>query len=224
MTLVDIYRPDQWHDFFVMVGGGTAALTGLVFVAMSLNLRVIDQDATHRYRAIGTLTGFMAIFITCALVLMGGQNHKAVGVEWLVVAGVAGVIHVNGYVRAMRGGESSLGSDPIGFHFAQRVASKVEILLCPQVQHQVARVRPCRSRSLGTARGKLDGQRPHAPARTVDNHLLVSFEVGVNKECLPRRKRGRWNAAASTWDKDSGLVARFLASTATNSARATVGV
>jgi hypothetical protein len=87
-------------------------LTGLVFVAMSLNLRVIDQDATHRYRAIGTLTGFMAIFITCALVLMGGQNHKAVGVEWLVVAGVAGVIHVNGYVRAMRGGESSLGLGP----------------------------------------------------------------------------------------------------------------
>jgi len=53
MTPVDIYRPDQWHDFFMMVGGGTAALTGLVFVAMSLNLRVIDQDATHRYRAIG---------------------------------------------------------------------------------------------------------------------------------------------------------------------------
>ncbi len=27
---------DQWHDFFIMVVGGAAALTGLVFVAMSL--------------------------------------------------------------------------------------------------------------------------------------------------------------------------------------------
>jgi hypothetical protein len=27
---------DKWHDFFIMVGGGAAALTGLVFVAMSL--------------------------------------------------------------------------------------------------------------------------------------------------------------------------------------------
>ena len=39
---------------FVMVGGGAAALTGLVFVAMSLNLAMIAQDATHRFRAIGT--------------------------------------------------------------------------------------------------------------------------------------------------------------------------
>src|SRR6266498_5943032 len=54
---LDIYRPDQWHDFFITVGGGAAALTGLVFVAMSLNVAVIAQDATHRYRAIGTLTG-----------------------------------------------------------------------------------------------------------------------------------------------------------------------
>jgi hypothetical protein len=28
-----------------------------------------------RYRAIGTLTNFAGIFVVCALVLMGGQNH-----------------------------------------------------------------------------------------------------------------------------------------------------
>ncbi len=75
---VDIYRPEQWHDFFVMVGGGAAALTGLVFVALSLNLESIAKDATHRYRAIGTLAGFTAAFIMCALVLMGNQNHLVV--------------------------------------------------------------------------------------------------------------------------------------------------
>lgn len=105
----DIYRPDLWHDFFVMVGGGAAALTGLVFVAMSLNIDVIAQDATHRYRAIGTLAGFSAVFITCALVLMGGQDHRAVGVEWLVVATTTTAIYVNGYVRARRRGGSAVG-------------------------------------------------------------------------------------------------------------------
>ena len=50
----DIFRPEQWNEFFVMVGGA-AALTGLVFVAMSLNLYVIFHDATHRARAVGTL-------------------------------------------------------------------------------------------------------------------------------------------------------------------------
>jgi hypothetical protein len=69
--------------------------------------------------------------------------------------------------------------------------SKVEILLCPKVQHQVARFGPAGPDHSGTrAYGKLDGHRSHAPARTVDNHRLVGFEVGVNKECLPRRKRG----------------------------------
>ncbi len=57
MQAPDIFRPEQWHDFFITVGGGAAALTGLVFVAMSLNVSVIARDATHRYRAIGTLTG-----------------------------------------------------------------------------------------------------------------------------------------------------------------------
>jgi hypothetical protein len=50
---LDVYRPGQWHDFLVMVGGGAAALTGLVFVALSLNLNVVTQDATHRYRPSG---------------------------------------------------------------------------------------------------------------------------------------------------------------------------
>jgi hypothetical protein len=106
---VDIYRPEQWHDFFVMVGGGAAALTGLLFVALSLNLESIAKDATHRYRAIGTLAGFTAAFIMCALVLMGNQNHLVVGIEWLVVSTVAAAMYVYGYIQALKTGRSSAG-------------------------------------------------------------------------------------------------------------------
>lgn len=109
MIVADIYRPEQWHDFFIMVGGGTAALTGLVFVAMSLNLKIIVQDATHRFRAIGTLTGFTAVFVICALALMAGQNHQAVGSEWLIVASLAATVYVNGYVQALRNRGSYVG-------------------------------------------------------------------------------------------------------------------
>jgi hypothetical protein len=105
----DFYRPDQWQAFFSMVGTGAAALTGLVFVAMSLNLDTITKDPTHRYRAIGTLSGFAAVFMRCALVLMGGQNHQAVGIELLVVSGLMAIIFVNGYVRAVRSGTSVPG-------------------------------------------------------------------------------------------------------------------
>src|SRR2546423_15656599 len=68
-----MYGSAGWHDFFLMVGGGAAALTGLVFVAMSLHLDQIALHAAHRHRARTVLTGLTAVFIRCALVLMAGQ-------------------------------------------------------------------------------------------------------------------------------------------------------
>jgi hypothetical protein len=80
-----VYQPAVWHDYFLMVGGGAAALTGLVFVAMTLHLEDITGDPVHRHRARTILTGLTAVFIRCALVLMGGQNGRAVAVELIGV-------------------------------------------------------------------------------------------------------------------------------------------
>jgi hypothetical protein len=102
MIAADIFRPGQWTDFFLLVGTGAVTLTGLVFVAMSLNLKVIAIDATHRYRAINTLTGLALVFMRCALVLMGAQNHQSIGAELFVVSGISGAIFVKGYTNAIR--------------------------------------------------------------------------------------------------------------------------
>jgi hypothetical protein len=75
------YQPALWHDYFVMVGGGSAALTGLVFVAMTLHLQEIVADPVQRHRARTILAGLTAVFIRCALVLMGGQNAQAIAIE-----------------------------------------------------------------------------------------------------------------------------------------------
>jgi hypothetical protein len=102
MIAATIFRPGQWTDFFLLVGTGAVTLTGLVFVAMSLNLKVIAVDATHRYRAINTLTGLALVFMRCALVLMGAQNHRSIGAELFVVAGISGAVFVKGYAQAIR--------------------------------------------------------------------------------------------------------------------------
>ena len=70
---------DAWHDFFLMVGGGAAALAGLVFVAMSINLKVIIQDGTHKNRAIATLAGYTAVFMICAFALIAEQPYLWLG-------------------------------------------------------------------------------------------------------------------------------------------------
>lgn len=104
MFVADIFRLGEWKDFFLLVGTGAVTLTGLVFVAMSLNLKEIVIDPTHRNRAINTLTGLALVFMRCALVLMGAQNHRAIGAELFVVAGISGTVFVRGYAKALRMG------------------------------------------------------------------------------------------------------------------------
>jgi len=102
----EVYNPDQWNNFFVLVGTGAAALTGLVFVAMSINLRGVVKDATHTYRAINMLSGFTAVFLLSSLALMGHQTHRTLGVEWFIVSLLAAAINTNGYIQ----GSSLVGS------------------------------------------------------------------------------------------------------------------
>jgi hypothetical protein len=98
---------DQWHEFFVMVGGGAAALAGLVFVAISVNVSAMVKDSTHRNRAIGTLSGFTAAFLVCTFGLFVGQGYMLFGLEWLVISIIAGYIYVHGYFLAREEGSSS---------------------------------------------------------------------------------------------------------------------
>jgi len=100
---------EQWNNFFSMVGGGAAALAGLIFVAMSINPEIIIQNTTHKNRAINMLSGFTAIFMACSFALIGNQYLGALGVEWLVLWLIATAIFIRGYVVAIRSGMSSIG-------------------------------------------------------------------------------------------------------------------
>lgn len=97
-----IYRPEEWHSFFMTVGAGAAALTGLVVVAMSMHLRTILTDPVMSHRARMTLTGLGSVFMRCSLVLMGGQGARAVAIELFVVCLLVMVISVFSYAPISR--------------------------------------------------------------------------------------------------------------------------
>jgi hypothetical protein len=101
--------PDQWGNFFVMVGGGAAALAGLIFVAMSINPANIIRNATHKNRAINMLSGFSAVFMASGFALAGNQRLEALGAEWLVLWVLATIVFVRGYVVALRAGTTTIG-------------------------------------------------------------------------------------------------------------------
>lgn len=126
MIAADIFRPGQWTDFFLLVGTGAVTLTGLVFVAMSLNIKVIAVDATHRNRAINTLTGLALVFMRCALVLMGAQNHRSIGAELFVVSGISAAVFIRGYAEALRMSDGLRLSRIIGgslVHFVEMIGA-----------------------------------------------------------------------------------------------------
>jgi len=106
--LADVYKPELWSGFFTMVGGGVAALTGLVFVALSvalsINVEGMTKDATHKYRSINTLAGLTAVFVTCGLALMPDQNHQTIGEELLLFTVIGLVIFLYGFRQAFKFG------------------------------------------------------------------------------------------------------------------------
>ena len=89
MASTEVYNPEQWTNFFVLVGtGSAAALTGLVFVALSINVKGIAKDATQVIDiGLSTmLSGFTAVFIISSLALLGQQPYRTLGIEWLIVS------------------------------------------------------------------------------------------------------------------------------------------
>src|SRR5580704_16167796 len=102
MVTLEVYDPEQWNNFFVLVGTGAATLAGLVFVAMTINLKGVAQDATHRYRAINMLSGFTSVFVISSFALMGHQTYRTLGIEWLIVSLLATAVNTNGYIQAFK--------------------------------------------------------------------------------------------------------------------------
>ena len=60
---------DSWQNFYVMVGGAAAALTGLILVAVSLHVRAILGHPLYRDRAFTSLQGLVTILMVAAAAL-----------------------------------------------------------------------------------------------------------------------------------------------------------
>ena len=80
------YDTSAWQNFFVMTGGAAAALTGLLFVAMSLHAKTIMSNHFYRNRAIGTLTSLTSQLLLSGAALLPGQPLWLLGTEVEVTA------------------------------------------------------------------------------------------------------------------------------------------
>src|ERR1700685_3045804 len=68
------YDPETWHDFFIAAAGATAALSGLIFVAVSINLRDIlaeEKKIGSSYLTGRALESLVALLIVLGISLVG---------------------------------------------------------------------------------------------------------------------------------------------------------
>jgi modulator of FtsH protease len=77
----------DWQSFAVMIGGASGALTGLLFVAVSLNASRIAGHRALRASAAQTLVLFLVPLVMAALLLVPGQPGWVLGVE-LIATGL----------------------------------------------------------------------------------------------------------------------------------------
>lgn len=73
----------DWSNFFFAQTGASAALTGLIFVAVSINLNRILSMPRLPNRALGALVVLLSILILSSLMLVPGQSITTVGTEVL---------------------------------------------------------------------------------------------------------------------------------------------
>lgn len=79
------YDPENWHDFAVALLGGAAALTGLLFVAVSLNMDAVLKSTWLTSRAARSLVVLSVVVLITGLVLVPGQSSRTLGIELAVV-------------------------------------------------------------------------------------------------------------------------------------------
>ena len=85
---------EAWHDFYVVVGSGAAALTGLLFVIVSLGPKVVASNTETGVRA---FISPIAVHFTSALVgytlMLAPDIPPAVLGSLLAIAGLGGVVY-----------------------------------------------------------------------------------------------------------------------------------
>lgn len=96
---MNAYATNGWENFFVAEVGAAAALTGLLFVAVSINLSRVLAYAQLPGRALETLIMLLGALASASLGLVPGQPAKWLGAEILVVGALAWLLPVRMQLR-----------------------------------------------------------------------------------------------------------------------------
>jgi hypothetical protein len=81
---------ESWHDFYLAVGSASAALLGLLFVGVSINLASVTAAERTDLRTRADLAFSNLLYLLCVslIVLIPGTDAPSLALSFMFVAGV----------------------------------------------------------------------------------------------------------------------------------------
>lgn len=119
------YDPSEWSDLFVATAGASAALAGLLFVAISINLERILRERGLPERGLEAVLLLVAVLVLSIVGLIPGQSDGVLGVEmFLLAAALAFAI-----LRPLRGRPANATRTWVIARWGLRLAGTVPLLI-----------------------------------------------------------------------------------------------
>jgi modulator of FtsH protease len=126
---VTAYSPEVWESFFVANAGAAAALAGLVFVGVSINVDEIIASGRLVGRALEAFTTLSCVLIVAAIGLAPGIGTTGFGIALLVIGLVLELVVGYHQWRSLPrfGGESG-DAVPRGSDLVRIVAGQIGVV------------------------------------------------------------------------------------------------
>jgi hypothetical protein len=122
---------ESWHDFYHVIGDASAALMGLLFVSLSLNVQVITRrsNADLRLLAVQAFTSFLSTLMFTILFLIPDQGPMGLGWPMLGIDLILIYVTVNRILEARRNRPQAWGGLMYVLRFAVPIICFVAVMV-----------------------------------------------------------------------------------------------
>ncbi len=120
----------SWHDFYAITGQSAAALVGLLFVGLSLHIRVVLSRAEVRALARVTLTNFILILVLALFMVIPDDNSADTGWRVIGLGAVSFLWVAPSLVAGVRSSERIIGLRLLLLRFGSSAVAFLGLVAC----------------------------------------------------------------------------------------------
>jgi hypothetical protein len=122
---------EGWHDFYHVIGDAGAALIGLLFVSLSLNVSVITHKTNTDLRKLATrtFTNFICLIMFALLFLIPNQGPLGLGVPMLGIDAIVLYVTVRRFIEMRHNSNRAWGRGGLTLRFVTPTICFVTVLI-----------------------------------------------------------------------------------------------